>query len=155
MREDADGSRLKGFMARYGDPTGTARRHDRYRRLDRPVLPARSSADAWEPEEDTNGVSRLSRDPGRINDAAALLRYGVRYLATQVNVIPDPNGAPDLVLQANSLAGYMLASAASAFQRRAPMRRCRSCSTWFELPRQNALYCRGLCRTHHHRPNKE
>ena len=68
-----------------------------------------------------------------------------------MTVIPDPSGAPDLVLRANSLAAFLWLSAVSALKRRVAMRRCRTCGDWFELPRRDALYCSNACRVAHHR----
>jgi hypothetical protein len=47
---------------------------------------------------------------------------------------------------AHTLTGYLVASAISALRRRIPMRRCRYCSSWFELHRREAMFCSPSCR---------
>ena len=106
-------------------------------------------ASAWG-SENAEGVSSVEHGA----DVVAWVRFAVlKQLPGQVTLIPDPGGAPDLALQADSLAGFMLVSAVSGLNRQAEMRRCRvsSCRTWFELARRDQLYCSSACRTTHHR----
>jgi hypothetical protein len=49
----------------------------------------------------------------------------------------------------------MWASAVSALKRRVPMRRCRTCTNWFELNRADNLYCSTACRVAHSVANKK
>src|SRR5262249_55404698 len=95
------------------------------------------------------------QDHVRVYGAEAWIRYsGLRTFATEFTLIPDPGGAPDLALRANSLGSFMWASAVSAFNRRIPLRRCRVCTTWLELGRKDQLYCSNQCRVAHHVASK-
>jgi hypothetical protein len=148
-----DGAQSAAFVQRYGDPAG---------KLDAGSGETNTSdwfglrvelgplALAWDPE-DADGISRITRDRTRVDDAAAVLRHAAKDFAALMTVIPDPSGAPDLVLRANSLAAFLWLSAVSALKRRVAMRRCRTCGDWFELPRRDALYCSNACRVAHHR----
>jgi hypothetical protein len=146
---ESSGESIANFVQKHGDPIGVLS-------ADHPSTTAGWAnlvallapiASAWGPEN-AEGVSSVERD----TDAAAWIRFTVLgRLPGLMTLIPDPSGAPDLVPRTDSLAGFMLTSAASGFRRQVQMRRCRVCSTWFELPRKDALYCSSACRTIHHR----
>jgi hypothetical protein len=148
--DSGDGAQVAKFVQRYGDPVG---------KLDTegavctdawlPVVAALSPiARAWG-AEDIEGVSRINRM--RVDDAAAILRWAVKDFAPELTVIADPNGAADLALEARSLASFMWLSAVSALKRRTPLRRCRTCTAWYELARKDQLYCSNACKIAHHR----
>ena len=153
MRTD-DGAQLAVFARRYGDPYGALERDGKTHTGDWIGLVTELGplANAWEPEEGADNVCRIGRG---IDDAEALLRYRMKDLVAQATLIAAPDGSPDFGLKTDSLAGYMWLSAASALKRRVPMRRCRVCSTWFELHRGDTLYCSGVCRIAHHQQSKK
>jgi len=105
-------------------------------------------ARAWEPEG-ADGLSRVSIDPKRYDYARHVLSRLVLHKA-----MPDTEVVFDFELrfsiQVRSLFAYMSLSAASQLERRAVMRRCNQCSTWFEPPRVDTLYCSDTCRRAHH-----
>jgi hypothetical protein len=146
---DNDNGALMAFVGRYGDPLGRLAADRATDTADWFNLVAELAplAGAWG-SADAEGVSRVERT----DDAIAWLRFaGLKQLAPQITLIPDPTGAPDLAPRVDSLAAFMQASAVSALKRKAQMRRCRRCSLWFELSRRDAFYCSSVCRMAHHR----
>jgi hypothetical protein len=147
---DNDEAGLLGFVRRFGDPDGKlvsdGEMHTgdwfAWESLLGPI------AKAWEPE-DADGISLISGDADRVEEADTWLGYQLRNLAAELSILPDPRTV-DLVLRARSLRGYLQFSAASALKRRVPMRRCRTCGCWFEYARAGALYCSDRCRVTHH-----
>src|SRR5262249_48426581 len=93
---------------------------------------------AWEPA-DTSGVSNVTTDLHRLWQAdhfAHGKELALRLLKDDLEVVSRPAGG--LMLRACSLGAFMVVSAASALERRVPMRRCALCASWFELARQDA-----------------
>ena len=114
-----------------------------------------TAAKAWEPE-DADGVSRITTDPQRLHEGdSVLVKYGLGLpWLRALEAVPAPSG-PGLALRARTLASFMLASAASALQRRVSMRRCRHCQSWFEITRSDVRFCSASCRATHHKTEKE
>ena len=153
---DGDADQVAQFVRRYGDPHGALTDTHAVSTSDwfGMLCELAVIAKAWEPAG-ADGVSRISADPVRVNDAEAWIRFRAKDFAAEFTIIPNPEGAPDLALRANTLAAFMWASATSALNRRVPMRRCDTCGTWYELQFKNALYCSGACRTAHHIQSKK
>ena len=146
---DDTGGQVESFVRRFGDPLGqlTAKRAiDTARWL--PLLADLTTlADAWSGADASTGISEVER----ADDAIAWLRVrGLQHAASLVIAV-EPSGVPRLVLKADTLGTFMLASAVSALARKASMRRCRQCAIWFELPRIDTYFCSTVCRNAHYR----
>jgi hypothetical protein len=142
-----DSERLLAFVAKWGDPLNKLSPDHPVRDSDWFGLRGTAAmvAKAWRPE-DHDGISHVG-NPQQIKDTEGFLAFSeLEGYADQFTVIPDPNGKPDYALRANTLAGFLFGSMVSELRRRVPMRRCRTCNGWFELPRKDALYCSGRCR---------
>ena len=91
---DDDNGALMAFVGRYGDPLGRLaadRTTDTSGWFDL-VAELAPLAGAWG-QVDAEGISRVERT----DDAVAWLRFaGLKQLAPQITLIPDPTGAPDL-----------------------------------------------------------
>ena len=61
--------------------------------------------------------------------------------------LPIRTAARPFVLRPKTLAAYMAISAASSLYRRAKMRTCARCGSWFEFTRAHAQFCSVSCRT--------
>lgn len=107
----------------------------------------RTAAQAWEPE-DADGVSSLTTAPDRLSYANFFLRDPEIPVVKDIEPVLDPHG-PGLSFRARSLHAFMLMSAASALERRVPMRRCSHCHSWFEALRRDTRYCSSSCRALH------
>ena len=59
-------------------------------------------------------------------------------------MISDPEEQRPFVLKARTLSAFMMVSAASSLYRRAQMRRCIRCESWFEFTREHAQFCSVL-----------
>lgn len=94
-------------------------------------------------------MNRVTTDAKRLGVAEWFMRDADIPLLKEVEPAFDPNGGPDIVLRAKSLAAYMALSAASALERRVDMRRCTHCGSWLELTRREALFCSSSCRAFH------
>jgi hypothetical protein len=148
--DDDGGEKLAAFVRRYGLPydprdaaaTGTINNSVWFGLRVGLIQFAR----AWDQGE----ISRI-QEPGRAEAESWLQFSELRAFAGEFTLVPDPSGAPDLVLRANNLGAFMWASAVSALLRKVAMRRCRTCDVWFELHRRDRLYCSDACRTAHHR----
>jgi hypothetical protein len=106
----------------------------------------RHMAEGWE-VEDANGVSRLTDDPGRLNHVTQWWRhFALPHYADQISLTVDPHGSTLPAMMPKTLGAYMILSAGSAFARKAPMRRCDHCHSWFELKRSDARFCTASCR---------
>jgi hypothetical protein len=149
VADDDGGTQVAAFVGRYGDPLGQLAAERATATADWFNLVAELAplAGAWGALS-AEGISRVERSA----DARAWLRFaGLKQLAPLVTLIPDPTGAPDLTPRVDSLAAYLRLSAVSALKREVPMRRCRTCSVWFELFRRDAIHCSTACRVIHHR----
>jgi hypothetical protein len=93
-------------------------------------------------------VSSLTTAPGRLSYANFFLRNLGIPVTEDIEPVLDPHG-PGLGFRARSLHAFMLMSAASALERRVPMRRCAHCNSWFEALRSDTRYCSGSCRALH------
>ena len=143
------GKELGRFVARYGDPLDKLS-------VDHPIdteswLPLLADlttiADAWGSAHADTGISEVEC----ADDAVARLRvFGFQHPAP-VTIAVESSAQPRIVLRADTFAAFMVASATSALDRKAVMRKCRQCMDWFELPRIDAYFCSVVCRNAHYR----
>ena len=105
-----------------------------------------AAVEAWEPV-DAAGISSFTADQGRLKYANFFVRdFG--HVAKELEPVLDPVG-PGFAFRARTLAAFMVASAASALERRIAFRRCDHCRSWFEAGRKDARFCSGSCRSFH------
>jgi hypothetical protein len=145
-----DGEAIAAFVQRYGDPhgmldAGEPMHTGHWKNLSALLGVA---ARAWEPE-DKHGVSHFSSDPQRNQLAQWHLRDEQAPLLKDAQPIFDPSGGTNVVLRASRLASFMALSAASAIERRIPMRRCQHCGHWLEMDRRDKRFCSSSCRSFH------
>jgi hypothetical protein len=140
-----------GFIQRRGDPfgfldAGEETHTGHWTNLQALLLTA---AQAWEPAG-TNGVSRIAADTKRIRLAEHFLKSDPKPFLDHVKPVLDPAGGPRIIaLRAETLAAFMVFSAASTIERRVPMRRCEHCASWLEFTRNDARFCSASCRSLH------
>jgi hypothetical protein len=151
-----DGAQIAAFVQRRGDiddELATADKicTDKWFNL---YIELALLARCWGPE-DADGVSRINAGV-RVEEAEAWLRFaGLKHLTALISVSVGPPGGPDLLIHPNTLAGFMSLSAVGGFRRRVPMRRCRTCTSWYELRRAGNLYCSPACRVAHSVANRK
>lgn len=101
---------------------------------------------AWGPIDDVMGVSHFL--PGRRSEANRfLLQHPAATTAlTQISVVAVDDA---LVLQANTLAAFLITSAVLAIEGGQAMTKCRQCGSWFSIrrPAREPAYCSATCRT--------
>jgi hypothetical protein len=120
---------------------------------------------AWDPP-DGDGISRV--DPARWNDAALVWRNvlnsvddpiqwndaeivardapRITWLGRELELVSDPEARHPFIVRPRTLATFMLLSAAGSLYRRAKMRTCARCGSWFEFTKAHAAYCSVSCR---------
>jgi hypothetical protein len=152
--EGLDPDPMVAFLRRWGDPYGRLDADGGHIDTDdwiALVSDLRHLTMAWTARPDRNGIIRCSDTKG-IKQATHWWRE-VLYprVARDLELTPDPDGSAGLVLRANNLGAYMAASAASALERRVPLRQCAHCQTWFELLRPDARFCSPSCRALSHK----
>lgn len=131
------------FVQRRGDPFGQLAKDQRA--LTSEWVGLRShlqlAAQAWTPRE--RGDCEVSAFRNR--EAAAA--FGAQLPNGWANDL-TPSFTRDLeqVLTAKSLAAYMIAAAIAALRAQRPMRRCRYCTSWFNVHRPEAEFCSASCR---------
>jgi hypothetical protein len=138
-----------GFVQRRGDPfsvldAGGETHTGHWTNLKALLLTA---AQAWD-SAGANGVSRIAADTKRIRLAEHFLKSDPRPFLDQVKLVPADDGPP-IALRAETLAAFMVLSAADAVERRVPMRRCDHCASWLEFTRNDARFCSASCRSLH------
>jgi hypothetical protein len=158
-----DQAAVLAFLSRRGDPSGrmeqVALNAARQRFRQPPAeAPQPSTADwaglseplaslvrAWT-APDGEGISRI--DPARWDAADRLWRdhFAADWLE-ELALVPDPKGRRPFVLRVKTLAAYMVISAAASLYRRANMRTCAHCGSWFEFSKTHARFCSLSCRT--------
>jgi hypothetical protein len=139
-----DEHRAISFLRRRGDPVGELApdRSTHTGRWTGMLNILRPAALCWERRDDF-AISRFIADDDRVDLFLSTLpttwigEMGLAYRG----LTPVP--------VAHTLAAYLVASAISALRRRAPMRRCLYCSSWFELHRREAMFCSPSCRAAH------
>jgi hypothetical protein len=161
-----DREQVLAFLARRGDPAGRleqAALNAARQRLGQPlgedprpstgewfnlIVTVKTIAKAWSPPG-KDGVSIID-DPARWNDAKAMWNdpagFGAGWLG-ELERVPDPEERRPLILRPKTLAAYMAVSAAFSLFRRAQMRTCARCGSWFEFTKAHARYCCVSCRT--------
>jgi hypothetical protein len=146
---DGDGSDVLRFTQRHGDLNnilGPKRPVDTSDWV-APAINFAAVAAAWEPAgSDDGGVSYLTTNEERLRVADATLRTVLLPAAARAcDHIPDPVSL-GLTTRALNMAAYMAVSAASALRRGVQMRRCRTCSDWYEPRRDDQQHCSASCR---------
>lgn len=144
----SDGSAIETFVQQRGDPYGELPNPTHTGHWKNLQALLGTAARAWEPE-DRHGVSRITTDRKRLRLAEHFLRDNPVPLLREVEPVLDPRGGPRVILRASSLASFMTLSAASAIERRIPMRRCLHCDSWLEINRRDARFCSSSCRAFH------
>jgi hypothetical protein len=157
--EGTDPTPMLEFVRRWGDPLGFPATDETDPRLARAISSTsywlglvgelRLLAAAWS-RPDRHGVSRCNND--KAHEAALRAWRGVVFprIAPNFTLESDTDGALPVV-RASTLIAYMQMSAASALDRRVPMRRCEQCEAWFELLRPDARFCSPSCRALSHK----
>jgi hypothetical protein len=145
-----NGGAIAAFVQRYGDPhgmldAGEPMHTGHWKNLSALLGVA---ARSWEPA-DKHGVSHFTSDLQRIHSAEWFLRDNPAPLLKDTEPMFDPRGGVRIVLRANKLASFMALSAASAVERRVPMRRCQHCGHWLEMDRRDRRFCSSSCRSFH------
>jgi len=143
-----DGADVLHFVRRRGDPFNALAQRQQTDTTEwvHPALDLAKVAAAWEPQAGHDGVSRLGEDHERQQEAEEVLRTALLpHAVRDCDVALDPAG-PGATVSARSLLAYMTLSAASAFRRAAPMRRCMNCLQWYELRRTDMRFCSASCR---------
>ena len=102
---------------------------------------------AWAPP-DSEGISVIDPDPARWNEFEIIWRtHTSPWWLGELELIPDPDHRRPFVLRPKTLAAYMAISAAASLYRKAKMRRCAHCGSWFEFVRAHAQFCSLSCRS--------
>jgi hypothetical protein len=112
------------------------------------------AAQAWEPPG-ARCVSRITADAKRVKLAEHFLESDPKPFLADVKPVLDPAGGARIVLHVETLAAFMVLSAASAIERRVPMRRCDHCGSWLEFTRRDTRFCSASCRSLHSQQRKE
>ena len=139
-----------GFVQRRGDPFGVldaGGESDTGHWTNLKALLSTASQ-AWDPAG-ANGVSRIASDTKRIRLAEHFLRSNPQPYLDQVKTVLADDGPRITAMRAETLAAFMVLSAADAVERRIPMRRCDHCASWLEFTRNDARFCSASCRSLH------
>jgi hypothetical protein len=165
-----DREQVLAFLARRGDPAGRleqAALNAARARLGQPLgedpkpgtnhwfglqVTLKTIAAAWS-AADTEGISVID-DDARWTEAKYMWRFtNGDAIGRDLELIPDPDEKRPFVVRAKTLGAYMEASAVSSLYRRAQMRTCARCGSWFEFAKAHARYCSLSCRAmaHDHR----
>jgi hypothetical protein len=162
-----DRAQVLAFLARRGDPAGRleqAALNVARARLGQPpgedpkpstgawfnlTVTLKTIARAWSPP-DADGISVID-DPERWEEAKYLRRFlGGDSIFRAIELEPDPEEQRLFILRVKSLGDYMQMSAASSLIRRAKMRTCTHCGSWFEFTKAHARFCSLSCRAMAH-----
>lgn len=107
------------------------------------------AARAWE-EPSADGVRRLTTDERRLREARDFL--GEWPVVTRLVQDRTTGG---LIPKADTLADYMMISAAMMLAEGTEMRRCAWCGHWYGLYDQRMQFCSAACRKAAHRAKKQ
>ncbi len=100
----------------------------------------------WDPP-DADGVSRISvEDKQRIAAIESLFTSLLSRQDIKFNIQIDGAGHIRTLMKANSLAGFMRASAMFHLQGKTEMSVCAQCGDWFGIQRQGTKFCSPSCR---------
>jgi hypothetical protein len=94
-------------------------------------------------------IRRFGTEPLSLSPIQGFMAQLTPEILAEISLIPDPDGSARLVPRALTLRAFLLASAASALDRRAPMRRCLYCNFWFEPRRKDHRFCSRNCKNQH------